>query len=101
MKRLGYGFTFKELILLSFVGLRGAVGLALALIVHSNPKGDQSTKDLTLFATSSVAFLTIVVNGTAAEYLIKYLGLNEESLFKKRIMSNLLEKLETDVNNHI
>jgi len=37
MRRMGYGFSFKELILLSFVGLRGAVGLTLALIVHGSP----------------------------------------------------------------
>lgn len=33
MKKIGYGMTFKQLILCSYAGLRGAVGLSLALLV--------------------------------------------------------------------
>eukprot|EP00352_Strombidinopsis_acuminata_P001357 CAMPEP_0176347600 /NCGR_PEP_ID=MMETSP0126-20121128/7188_1 /TAXON_ID=141414 ORGANISM="Strombidinopsis acuminatum, Strain SPMC142" /NCGR_SAMPLE_ID=MMETSP0126 /ASSEMBLY_ACC=CAM_ASM_000229 /LENGTH=254 /DNA_ID=CAMNT_0017695875 /DNA_START=564 /DNA_END=1328 /DNA_ORIENTATION=- len=33
MRKMGYGITIQEVILLSYAGLRGAVGLALALIV--------------------------------------------------------------------
>jgi NhaP-type Na+/H+ or K+/H+ antiporter len=33
LSRLGYGMSLKELVFLSYAGLRGAVGLTLALIV--------------------------------------------------------------------
>ena len=38
MKLTGYGFTIKHVTLLSYSGLRGAVGLCLALIVKFNDK---------------------------------------------------------------
>lgn len=40
LRRLGYGMEFRHVILCSYAGLRGAVGLALALIVVSNQKVD-------------------------------------------------------------
>jgi len=36
LKRIGYKMTFKQVILCSYSGLRGAVGLALALIIVNN-----------------------------------------------------------------
>ena len=36
LSRLGYGFTVKEAVLVSYGGLRGAVGLALAMVVHND-----------------------------------------------------------------
>jgi len=33
LKRIGYGMSFKQVILCSYAGLRGAVGLSLALMV--------------------------------------------------------------------
>jgi NhaP-type Na+/H+ or K+/H+ antiporter len=38
LKRMGYGFTYSEAIMVSYGGLRGAVGLALAMIVHDDEK---------------------------------------------------------------
>ena len=40
LKRMGYGMTFSELILSTYAGLRGAVGLSLALMVIVEPSID-------------------------------------------------------------
>ena len=40
LRKLAYGMDFSHVILCSYAGLRGAVGLALALIVVSSPKVD-------------------------------------------------------------
>lgn len=37
LKRTGYGLNWKEGIVLSWGGLRGAIGLALSLTLASNP----------------------------------------------------------------
>jgi NhaP-type Na+/H+ or K+/H+ antiporter len=58
------------------------VGLCLALILHSSKKGDEYTKDMVLFATACVAFLSIIINGTTTEYLISFLGISKESPVK-------------------
>ena len=41
LKRMGYGMTFKEVLLSTYAGLRGAVGLSLALMVSIEPKIDE------------------------------------------------------------
>jgi len=33
LKNMGYGMSFKQIILATYAGLRGAVGLSLALMV--------------------------------------------------------------------
>lgn len=38
LRKLGYGLSFKQLIVISYGGLRGAVGLLLALNVDLNHK---------------------------------------------------------------
>lgn len=45
LKLTGYTFTIKHVILLSYSGLRGAVGLTLALQVKFNDKIDEALKD--------------------------------------------------------
>lgn len=38
LRKMGYGMTFKEVILCSYAGLRGAVGMSLALMVAASNK---------------------------------------------------------------
>ena len=38
LSRMGYGMTFKEVVLCSYAGLRGAVGMSLALMVAASDK---------------------------------------------------------------
>lgn len=40
LKHMGYGMTFKEVILSTYAGLRGAVGMSLALMVCIEPSID-------------------------------------------------------------
>jgi NhaP-type Na+/H+ or K+/H+ antiporter len=37
LRKSGYGLTMKEVYVLTYGGLRGAVGIAFSLIVASNP----------------------------------------------------------------
>lgn len=70
LKKMGYGLSFKQLILLAYAGLRGAVGLTLALICYSDNEMDERTKTIILFHTAGLAFLTIIINGTTTGFLI-------------------------------
>ena len=36
LQRLGYGMTFNQVVLCSYAGLRGAVGMSLALMVAAS-----------------------------------------------------------------
>ena len=75
LRKLGYGLSFKQLIVISYGGLRGAVGLLLALNVDLNDKIPNRTRELIVFHTGGIAFLTLAVNSTTIGYMIKKLGI--------------------------
>lgn len=49
LSRLGYGLSLKEVFLCSYAGLRGAVGLSLALIVTNSGEVEPYIKDIIIF----------------------------------------------------
>jgi NhaP-type Na+/H+ or K+/H+ antiporter len=75
LSRLGYGFTVKEAILVSYGGLRGAVGLCLAMVVHNDARLPARLRAIVLLFTSVVAMLTLVVNAPTTKFIVNLLGL--------------------------
>lgn len=87
MKNAGYGMTKKEGVVVWYGALRGAIGLALALIVANiDPNSLVKTmgvtmeqaitiKDEFLFLIAGTVTLTLLVNATTIKFLIKKLGL--------------------------
>ena len=75
LSRLGYGLTLKEIFLCSYAGLRGAVGLSLALIVANSKDVDNYVQDVIIFHVGGIATLTLLINATTVKYLVSYLGL--------------------------
>lgn len=75
LKRMGYGLTFQEAVFMGWGGLRGAVGLALAISVASSPEFAGADGERYLFHVGGVAALTLLVNGTTGAALLTKLGL--------------------------
>ena len=104
LKRWGYGMTTNELIIVWWGGLRGAVGLALAMIVSliCDTSKDESLKlagQRILFHTGGIAFLTLAINGTTTEFFIKYLGMNKISAASKRMKVRATVRLHRDLKS--
>jgi NhaP-type Na+/H+ or K+/H+ antiporter len=79
LSHMGGGMTWQEGAVSVWGGLRGAVGLALALgakpAFGDDAASQQVYEDL-LFYVSGIVLLTLVVNGTTMERLVKTLGLD-------------------------
>jgi NhaP-type Na+/H+ or K+/H+ antiporter len=90
MKRIGYGITPSELLVSWWGGLRGAVALALALVVASNPNINEEFRHQVLFYTAGIVMLTSLINATTIKRLILALGLKKYSEDKKRMIQNNL-----------
>jgi NhaP-type Na+/H+ or K+/H+ antiporter len=75
INKLGYGLNWKELIVLGYSGLRGALALVLALILYNDSRVDAIVRDYVLFHTCGVSLLTILINGTTVGIIVKKLGL--------------------------
>jgi len=78
--RLSDGVSTHDSMVMAWGGLRGAVSLALALIVAQNPKIDHVLGRQVLLVTAGVVLLTILVNGTTMGRLLAKLGYDKPPL---------------------
>ena len=69
LTRMGYNLPIKNVVLMAYSGLRGAVSLCLALIVAQRNIED-NVSNLIMFHTCGVVFLTLLINATTATWLI-------------------------------
>lgn len=96
LSRTGLKSNWREAVFLSFGGLRGAVGIALALaldseVFHATKEEDEGTRELTfkLFGmVGGIALLTLVINGTLSGPLLQRLGLVKTSDIRNRIIQH-------------
>ncbi|XP_031387662.1 sodium/hydrogen exchanger 7-like isoform X2 [Punica granatum] len=97
LQYFGYGLNCKEATLLVWSGLRGAVGLAMALSVKNASRDSlaltSETGSLILFFTVGTVFLTLVVNGSTAQFLLSLLGMDELSHVEKLVLDYAKYKL--------
>ncbi|MCW8996244.1 MAG: cation:proton antiporter [Psychromonas sp.] len=77
LKRIGIGINKEKAIVLVWGGLRGAVSLALALIITQDTLLDKDLGDQILFLTAGVVVLTIVINSSTMTMVLRYLGLDK------------------------
>jgi len=103
MKKAGYGLPKKDAIVVWYGALRGAIGLALALIVAG--VDDQyisaEIKDQFLFFTAGIVTLTLLINASTVKYIVEGLGLTKVSPAKAKMLENAREYLHESTLNQI
>mmetsp|Transcript_34289 Transcript_34289/g.90523 ORF Transcript_34289/g.90523 Transcript_34289/m.90523 type:complete len:1083 (-) Transcript_34289:297-3545(-) len=92
LKRIGYGTTPKESAFMVWAGLRGAVGISLAILVTQNG-GDQRAGQEVLFMVSGLAFLTLVVSGTTSGALLDYWQMLGAPEVKQQMIKKVQERV--------
>ncbi|MCF8345997.1 MAG: cation:proton antiporter [Bacteroidales bacterium] len=88
MRKSGYGLPKKDAVIVWYGALRGAVGLALALIVAGESAIPAEIRGQFLFLTAGLVTLTLLVNATTIKLLVRKLGLTDISPAKKLIQVN-------------
>ncbi len=107
MKKAGYGLQKKDSYILWWGALRGAVGLALALIVAGEPNIDATVRSQFLFYTAGIVTLTLLINATTIKSMLDALGLTAVPPAKQKMIYNAhkylrstaevsMEKLKSD-----
>lgn len=103
MKNSGYGLPKKDAIIVWYGALRGAIGLALALIVAGvdDQYISKEIKDQFLFFTAGIVTLTLLINASTIKYLVGYLGLTKVSPAKAQMLVNAREYLRESLENQL
>ncbi len=103
MKRLGYGLKRKEAYVIWWGALRGAIGLALALVVAEMDSThlSQEIRNQFLFLIAGIVALTLVINATTISWLVNKLGLSKIAPAKLQMILNAREYLRTASENSI
>ncbi len=92
--RLGIGITREKSIVLIWGGLRGAVSLALALIVATNTHIDSQLGEQILFLSAGIVVLSIIINGSSMGYLMKKLNLDKMPEAKQKTFNKVQEQVK-------
>ncbi|XP_050117869.1 sodium/hydrogen exchanger 8-like isoform X2 [Malus sylvestris] len=90
LRYFGYGLDWKEAIILIWSGLRGAVALSLSLSVKKTSDSSalisSDTGVLFVFFTGGIVFLTLIVNGSTTQFILRLLDLDKLSAAKRRVL---------------
>jgi NhaP-type Na+/H+ or K+/H+ antiporter len=96
LQTIGYGVTKKEAMFMTFGGLRGAVSLALALLIDSHPTIDNKTKDFVLIQTAGVVTLSLLINGTTSGYVYEHLKLYRKNRYHDQLVQQAMGCMHDD-----
>jgi NhaP-type Na+/H+ or K+/H+ antiporter len=99
MRKAGYGLSLKNGYVLWWGALRGAIALALALIVSAEEKIPQDIRDQFLFLTAGLVTLTLLVNATTIKLLLNKLGLMQIAPAKAMMMASANRYLRQSTEN--
>ncbi|XP_033119377.1 sodium/hydrogen exchanger 10-like [Anneissia japonica] len=99
LARIGYGLSWRNAVVMAWGGLRGAVGLALALLVEQTDEflEYEELKNVgskVLLHTSGIVILTLLVNATTIQSLLKTLGMSDISIAQRLAMANAVKKVK-------
>ena len=101
MRKAGYGLPKKDAIVVWYGALRGAIGLALALIVAAESSIDQEIRDDFLFLTAGLVTLFSLINATTIKYVVNGLGLTSVAPAKALMMLTAKSYLRQSTENSI
>lgn len=92
LKNLADGLNWREVIVLTFAGLKGAIGISLAMHVYENQHFEKTVGSLLLFHVATNSLLTLVIQGIMTSWVVKGLGVStikkvEYKFFKEYLYS--------------
>lgn len=93
LKKTGYGLNKKELVVLIYGGLRGALGLCLSLIVGVDTSLSTRFRQITVFYMCGMAVLTIVVNGLTCGKVVQYVEMVSYPEIKRKLLKRCVKEV--------
>ena len=108
LRKIGYGLTLKEAVVMVWGGLRGAVSLSLALLVDGNHLIGDRARETIFLQTTGIVTLTLIINGTTSGMVYKWLQVYPPNPYRpalatqglRNIQSEMMEKVIARISSH-
>lgn len=87
--------TVKEAVFVSWAGLRGALSIALAMILENNSSTDDLSSEETsriLFYVGGIVTLSLLCNATLARKVLEYFELIDDCTIEKELVMSAIKK---------
>jgi NhaP-type Na+/H+ or K+/H+ antiporter len=93
-RQCGAELEKEDQVIAIWAGLRGAVGLSLAMMVFSNSKICEPIREIVMFHTAGIVVLTVCINSTTIPKVVNLLGLDaivpSKQLIYDQAMTNII-----------
>ena len=99
--KIGYGLSWRAAVVLAYGGLRGTLGLALALIVGIDTFFPERMRKLAVFYMAGIATLSLMINGTTTGFMVRKLGVAKRPEIKKKVQMVIYTQLAIFTNGAI
>lgn len=76
LRKFGEGMTWSEVLVLTFAGLKGAIGIALAMHVYKNEHYGKLVGSLILLHVTTNSLITLFLHGIGTNLIVKLLGIS-------------------------
>jgi NhaP-type Na+/H+ or K+/H+ antiporter len=101
LRVMGAGMTWQEAVVSTWSGLRGAVGLSLAIIMDINPVIDRTKSTRIMFFVGGIAALTLLINGSTTRFLLQYLNIGMTSQLKEQMLKDVKTRMESRIRKEL
>ncbi|CEM38358.1 unnamed protein product [Vitrella brassicaformis CCMP3155] len=101
LQRLGYGLSWKEGTILVYGGLRGAIAMALGLMVEEDTRLPRDVRDRVTFYIAGIVFLTLLINGTTVGWLYQRLRIYPPNPFRVVYWRKIVHHIEKEYKEQL
>lgn len=93
LNKTGWEISNKDIVILTYGGLRGAIALSLALMVAIDENYSIRFREIVIFYVTSMITLTVILNGLSIKYIIKKMKFIPENLVKEKMKEGIKKQL--------
>lgn len=97
LRKLGEGMSWSEVVVLTFAGLKGAIGIALAMHVYNNHHYGQIVGSLILLHVTTNSLITLFIHGSGTNFIVKMLGMSTLKRVEYKFFQEYLHSFEASI----